>query len=88
MVVLVDGNVHASVNGHFKAFEIDIKNKYLSNVQYFNPLRMKCSLLCLKTQFLPHIKHLPSRLRTPIIGQNLLFLLDTYKMYKYIVGRV
>jgi len=40
---------------------------------------MKCSLLYLKTHFVPHIKHLPSWLQTPIIGQNLLFLLDTYK---------
>jgi len=72
MVVLVDGNVHASVNGYFNAFEIEIRYEDLSSVQYFNLLGMKCSLFYLKTHFVPHIKHLPSWLQTPIIGQNLL----------------
>ena len=59
MVFLVDENVHTSGTGYFNAFEIEI-NKDLSTVQYFNPSRMKYSLLYLKTQFVPHIKHLPS----------------------------
>jgi hypothetical protein len=36
-MVLVDGNVHASVNGYFNAFETEVRNENTGNVQYFNP---------------------------------------------------
>jgi len=35
MVVLVDGNVHASVNRYFNAFETEIRNKRLEQCTIF-----------------------------------------------------